>query len=229
MKIKPIHLLKKEARALKKQTSCSHLSALNAVAIKSGFESWSMLLCAHSNLKPKTLFELDDYVNFNDVCILIANDKTSSAEVIKKLSRHFLKEDLRCSVIQNRSKESFMKELLFDKEAPENNEEWNQVINMASAIADSELYISELEPFIKTLIEGPSDDGISKVFKESRLILDHKSYTQSKDLLKDFAAEKDVFFKIYLVAEENYDYDMKDFNKVIKVLTDNFLEFLKPI
>ena len=231
MKIKPIHILKKEAKALRKQTSCSQVSALNAIAVKSGFDSWSMLLHAHSKLKPSKLHELDEYINFNDNVILIAGKQQSFEDLIITLSLTFIKEQLKCNLIRNSSNELIMEKLLLKGESknPITSDELNPILNKATEIADSELYISEVNSFINIINDELQKTETSKPFRESRLILDSYSYSKTKDLIKKIHSEKEVSFKTYLIVENDYKFDSKNFNKIINVSSENSLEFLKPV
>ncbi|MEO1268509.1 MAG: DNA helicase [Myxococcota bacterium] len=66
----PIHQLKRHARALKKQQSITMVQALDAVAQREGFVSWSLLQAKARTLRPERYDAILDYCNPGDLVLV---------------------------------------------------------------------------------------------------------------------------------------------------------------
>ncbi len=78
----PIHQLKHQARVLKKQGSMTMLQALDAIAQREGFGSWSLLQARSGQLLPRRYDAILDYCNPADMVLVAGrpmHGKTSFA------------------------------------------------------------------------------------------------------------------------------------------------------
>lgn len=66
----PIHVLKSNAKALKKSESISMSEALNKIANQEGFNSWSLLQSKSTAVFPKTYDEILDFCNGGDLVLV---------------------------------------------------------------------------------------------------------------------------------------------------------------
>lgn len=66
----PIHILKSQAKELKKSHSLSMTEALDAVAKKEGYVSWSLLQSKNSSPYPKAYCEILDFFNEGDLVLI---------------------------------------------------------------------------------------------------------------------------------------------------------------
>lgn len=66
----PIYVLKNQAKLLKKTKSITQIEALNEIAIREGFVSWSLLISKFESVMPKDFFEVLDFLNPNDLVII---------------------------------------------------------------------------------------------------------------------------------------------------------------
>lgn len=66
----PIHVLKMQARELKKEKSITMVKALNLIANREGFNSWSLLQNKAGELLPNSFDELFDYLNPGDLILI---------------------------------------------------------------------------------------------------------------------------------------------------------------
>jgi replicative DNA helicase len=65
----PIHVLKSQAKSLKKLESISMTEALNKIASQEGYSSWSLLHSKSSDILPNSYNEILDYINPADLVV----------------------------------------------------------------------------------------------------------------------------------------------------------------
>lgn len=68
----PIHLLKMQARRLKSTQSIGMVAALNLIAKREGYSSWSLLQAKAKAFMPKTADEVLDYIYPSDLVLMAA-------------------------------------------------------------------------------------------------------------------------------------------------------------
>jgi replicative DNA helicase len=68
----PVYILKKRAKALKKDNSISMIEALNEVAVSEGFSSWSLLHSKLEDLIPQRKEDVLEYLNPGDLMLIAA-------------------------------------------------------------------------------------------------------------------------------------------------------------
>ncbi|WP_127718511.1 DNA helicase [Halobacteriovorax sp. HLS] len=66
----PIHVLKSQAKALKKSQSISMSEALNKIAMREGHSSWSLLQSKNSQMLPTSYCEILDFFNEGDLVLI---------------------------------------------------------------------------------------------------------------------------------------------------------------
>lgn len=66
----PIHKLKSQAKELKRSKSITMVEALNQIAQKEGYSSWSLLQAKSKDLFPKTREEILNYLNPGDMMLI---------------------------------------------------------------------------------------------------------------------------------------------------------------
>lgn len=66
----PIYVLKNQAKLLKKSKSITQAEALNEIAIREGYTSWSLLMCKFENILPQAYSEISDFLNPGDLVII---------------------------------------------------------------------------------------------------------------------------------------------------------------
>lgn len=66
----PIHVLKSQAKDLKRSQSISMVEALNKVAEREGYSSWSLLQSKNSKSFPKSYAEILNYFNDGDLVLI---------------------------------------------------------------------------------------------------------------------------------------------------------------
>jgi len=66
----PVHVLKSQAKDLKKNQSISMTEALNNIAKREGYSSWSLLYSKNSNSLPNSYDELLDFFNEGDLVVI---------------------------------------------------------------------------------------------------------------------------------------------------------------
>ncbi len=66
----PIHVLKSQAKELKKGQPLSMSEALNAIAQREGYSSWSLLQSKNSNAFPNSYSEILDFFNEGDLVLI---------------------------------------------------------------------------------------------------------------------------------------------------------------
>ncbi len=71
----PIHVLKSEAKSIKKSESLSMIDALNRVALREGYSSWSLLQSKNSSPHPNTYSEILDYFKEGDLVLIGARPR----------------------------------------------------------------------------------------------------------------------------------------------------------
>jgi len=95
----PIHVLKSQGKALKKSKSITMSEALNEIAKREGYSSWSLLQVKHSNPFPNSYSEILDFFNKGDLVLIGARPgmgKTSFTiglfvqAIQKKIAPNFL-------------------------------------------------------------------------------------------------------------------------------------------
>lgn len=72
----PIHVLKSQAKKLKKSQSITMTEALNKIAEKEGYTSWSLLQSQNSNPYPNSYSEILDFFNEGDLVLIGARPTT---------------------------------------------------------------------------------------------------------------------------------------------------------
>jgi replicative DNA helicase len=66
----PIYVLKSQAKDLKKGQSISMTEALNSIAKREGYNSWSLLQSKNSNSFPSSYDEVLDFFNEGDLVLI---------------------------------------------------------------------------------------------------------------------------------------------------------------
>lgn len=66
----PIHVLKSEAQRLKKEKSITNTEALDLIAQREGFNSWSLLQSKKDEMFPKSYDEILDFFNPGDIVLI---------------------------------------------------------------------------------------------------------------------------------------------------------------
>jgi replicative DNA helicase len=66
----PIHVLKAEAQKLKKEKSITNTEALDLIAKREGFNSWSLLQSKKDDMFPKSYDEILDFFNPGDIVLI---------------------------------------------------------------------------------------------------------------------------------------------------------------
>ena len=66
----PIFVLKKQAKELKKEKSITMVEALNVIAVREGYNSWSLLQSKTDELLPNSYSEVFDYLNPGDLVLV---------------------------------------------------------------------------------------------------------------------------------------------------------------
>ncbi|MBC98607.1 MAG: DNA helicase [Halobacteriovoraceae bacterium] len=66
----PIHVLKSQAKELKRSESLSMIEALDKIAQREGYSSWSLLQSKNSSPFPKSYSEVLDFLNEGDLLII---------------------------------------------------------------------------------------------------------------------------------------------------------------
>lgn len=71
----PIYALKSQAKSLKKSTGISHAQALNTLAQKEGYATWSLLLAKNKEIFPNTYSEILPLLNAGDLVLIGARPR----------------------------------------------------------------------------------------------------------------------------------------------------------
>ncbi len=66
----PIHVLKSQAKSLKKQAGITSVEALNRIAQQEGYSSWSLLKSRENNIFPNSYGEILDFFNDGDLVLI---------------------------------------------------------------------------------------------------------------------------------------------------------------
>ena len=74
----PIYVLKSQAKDLKKSQGISFSEALNQVARKEGFATWSLLMAKRESLFPESYPQILDFLNEGDLVLVAARPRAGS-------------------------------------------------------------------------------------------------------------------------------------------------------
>lgn len=66
----PIHVLKTQAQQLKKEKGITNTAALDLIAKREGFESWSLLQSKKDDMFPKSYDEILGFFNPGDIVLV---------------------------------------------------------------------------------------------------------------------------------------------------------------
>ena len=66
----PIHVLKAQAQQLKKEKSITNTEALDLIAKREGFNSWSLLQSKKEEMFPNSYDEILDFFNPGDIILI---------------------------------------------------------------------------------------------------------------------------------------------------------------
>ena len=66
----PIHVLKTQAKKRKKESGISSVQALNEIAMREGYNSWSLLKSKQSSIYPNSYNQLLDFFNNGDLILI---------------------------------------------------------------------------------------------------------------------------------------------------------------
>ena len=92
----PIYVLKKKAKALKKEKSFTMTEALNEIAKQEGFVSWSLLQSKAKDIFPKTKNEVLDYLNPGDLMLIASRPGLRKTSFTLEILIQAAKEGRRC-------------------------------------------------------------------------------------------------------------------------------------
>ncbi len=92
----PIFILKSQAKALKRTKLITMTEALNSIAQREGFTSWSLLHSQAMNFLPKTREEILTYLNPGDLMLIGARPGVGKTTFSMKIMIQALKEGRRC-------------------------------------------------------------------------------------------------------------------------------------
>lgn len=93
---KPVHILKRDAKALKRSRGISMIDALDQMAKTEGFSSWSLLQSKLKTLIPKTQEEVLGYLNPGDLLLVGARPGLGKTSVTLKVLSQAVREGRRC-------------------------------------------------------------------------------------------------------------------------------------
>lgn len=92
----PIYALKAQAKELKRTKSISMAEALNQIAQREGYSSWSLLQAKAKNLFPKTWEEILEYLNPGDLMLIGSRPGLGKTTFTLKILLQAVNEGRRC-------------------------------------------------------------------------------------------------------------------------------------
>lgn len=92
----PIFVLKAQAKKLKRTKSIPMTEALNEIAQREGFSSWSLLQSKAKNMVPKTSEEILEYLNPGDLMLIASRPGLGKTRFTLQLLIQAVREGRRC-------------------------------------------------------------------------------------------------------------------------------------
>jgi len=72
----PVHILKNQAKHLKREKAISMTEALDSIAEREGYSSWSLLKSKQSSVMPSSYAEVLNYFNEGDLVLIGSRPRT---------------------------------------------------------------------------------------------------------------------------------------------------------
>lgn len=92
----PIHILKMQAKQLKREQSITMVTALNIIAKAEGFSSWSLLQTKANAYAPKTADEVLDYIYASDLVLMAARPNLGKTKLALQILLKATAQDRLC-------------------------------------------------------------------------------------------------------------------------------------